>query len=211
MLFRSMHSEEDGRKTFNASTKYDWYILQKIDCKEPTIVKDEVGKVHRFSLPSLPFLPNFNYDDFWKIVAKEEDEKCEVIFSSSIYETRKLWMSDKKTDKFQYPCVYGMQQDGGITYWYSDNNDRGHFGTSKVILGWGRHLYPIIDMKGTYGLTQNAFGIKVDSLEEAKNIKTVIESERFKEIIRATKWGSFQTDWRMFKYFKKDFWKEFIE
>jgi len=30
------------------------------------------------------------------------------------------------------------------------------------------------------------------------------------EIIKATKWGAFQTDWRMFKYFRPDFYKDFL-
>ena len=33
--------------------------------------------------------------------------------------------------------------------------------------------------------------------------------DEFKEIIKATKWGAFQTDWRMFKYFRPDFYKNF--
>ena len=28
--------------------------------------------------------------------------------------------------------------------------------------------------------------------------------------VKATKWGAFQTDWRMFKYFKPDFYKHFL-
>jgi len=32
--YLEIHSEEDGRKTFNASTKYDWYILQKSKCED---------------------------------------------------------------------------------------------------------------------------------------------------------------------------------
>jgi hypothetical protein len=101
-----------------------------------------------------------------------------------------------------------MYQDGTYSYFYSSEKSE-HF-VSKVILSMGRYLYPTVDFKGEYGMTQNAFGIKVNSMEEAENIKRAIESDKFKEIIKATKWSNFQTDWRMFKYFKKDFWKEFV-
>jgi hypothetical protein len=97
----------------------------------------------------------------------------------------------------------------GFGCWYSSIKKDFAFGVPKVILGWGRYLYPLIDMEGEYGLTQNTFAIKVDSKKEAENIKKAIESDKFGEVLKATKWGAFQTEWRMFKYFRKDFWKEF--
>jgi hypothetical protein len=36
-----------------------------------------------------------------------------------------------------------------------------------------------------------------------------INSEKFKEILKYTKWSTFQTDWRMLINFRKDFWLEF--
>jgi len=38
-----------------------------------------------------------------------------------------------------------------------------------------------------------------------------MDTPAFKEIIAATKWGAFQTDYRMFKYFKKDWYKILLE
>ena len=60
-------------------------------------------------------------------------------------------------------------------------------------------------------MMQNSFGIKVESLNEAENIKKAIETKEFREIINATKWQNFQTDYNMFKSFKKDFLKEFVK
>ena len=59
-------------------------------------------------------------------------------------------------------------------------------------------------------MSQICYGLKIDSKEEGDKIVEAINSAKFKEILKYTKWSTFQTDWRMFKYFKKDFWKEFI-
>ena len=48
-------------------------------------------------------------------------------------------------------------------------------------------------------------------ISNIKYIVKAINTEEFKEIIKATKWGAFQTDWRMFKYFKPDFYKDFLK
>ena len=59
-------------------------------------------------------------------------------------------------------------------------------------------------------MTQLTFGIKIDSKEEGEKIKEALMSEKFQKIWRATQWLSMTREWRIFKYFKKDFWKEFI-
>lgn len=81
---------------------------------------------------------------------------------------------------------------------------------SKVILGLGRYLYPKVDFLGEFGIMNNAFALKINSIEEGDRIKKAIESDDFKEIIKSTKWSNFQIDYKMFRSFRKDFWKEFI-
>ena len=56
-------------------------------------------------------------------------------------------------------------------------------------------------------MSQIAFGIKIESEEDGKKLANFIKSEQFKEILKATKWSTFQTDWRMFTYFKQGFWR----
>ena len=59
-------------------------------------------------------------------------------------------------------------------------------------------------------MSQYTFGIPISSKEEGDKIVRAINTDRFKEIIKATKWGAFQTEYKMFKYFKPDFYKEFL-
>ena len=54
-------------------------------------------------------------------------------------------------------------------------------------------------------MSQLTFGIPIKSKAEGEKVVRAIESPAFVEIIQATKWGAFQTDYRMFKYFKPTF------
>lgn len=92
--------------------------------------------------------------------------------------------------------------------WYSNVNDKGHFGQPKVLLSFGEFQYPYNDYKGEYGMCQIVFGIPIKDKEDGEMLVKYINSEEFKEIIAATKWGVFNTDWRMFKYFKEGFWRQ---
>ena len=60
-------------------------------------------------------------------------------------------------------------------------------------------------------MSQITFGIPITSKKQGDDIVAAINTDDFKEIIKATKWGAFQTDWRMFKYFKPDFYKYFLK
>ena len=91
------------------------------------------------------------------------------------------------------------------------NEDVGHFGTKKVILSFGRYQYPYNDYEGEYGMTQVTYGLEIKDKDEGDKMCQAINTKEFKSIIKYTKWTVFHTDWRMFKYFKKDFWKEFVD
>ena len=79
----------------------------------------------------------------------------------------------------------------------------------KVLLNFNERQYPHNDYKGTYGMSQLTFGIPIKSKDHGEKIIKAIESEKFQEIFEATKWSSFQTDYRMFSYFSPDFYKKF--
>ena len=112
-------------------------------------------------------------------------------------------------DNYPYKIIHIMSKKGGIDHLYS-SEDKGHIGIPKVILSFGRHQYPYNDWKGEYGMSCISFGIPISDKEEGDNIVKAINTDEFKDIIKYTKWNTFQTEWKMFKYLKKDFWKEFI-
>jgi hypothetical protein len=141
------------------------------------------------------------------MLSKNNDEKCEIIFNVSNYETRKEWVNDKKTNEYKYELIHSTPQNG-IRYMYSSKNDRGHFGIKKVIFGESGIYNSIVDIEGKYGMTQGAMGIKIDNINEGNEIKKVIDSEEFKKILKSCSWSNFRIDWRLFTYFKKTFYKE---
>jgi len=205
--FIKILSESDGKRQFGADTKPDSYILQNKLIFKNTNIIDETGIAHNLNLKNSHFLPNFEYKNINKILTTKE-KGIDVIYSSSIYDTRKL--KDTKTSEFKYPVVHSLNLQG-MTLWYTNDKNKGHFGVSKVLLNFGRYQYPYNDFEGKYGMSQITFGIPISSKKEGDLIVKAINTPKFKEIIKATKWGAFQTDYRMFKYLKKDFWKEFVD
>jgi hypothetical protein len=60
-------------------------------------------------------------------------------------------------------------------------------------------------------MSQLTFGIPIHSKKEGDRIVEAICSPAFREILKSTKWGAFQTDYRMFKYFRPDFYLGYTE
>jgi hypothetical protein len=115
-----------------------------------------------------------------------------------------------RAGEFIYPIVHTMTRKG-LGLWYSNTNTRGHhFGVSKVILNFNEKLYPYLDLKGEYGMGQFSFGLPVSSAEEGAAIVRALTSPQFRAVIKATKWGAYQTDRRMFEYFKDRFYDEIV-
>ena len=207
MLYLEIHGVKDGKKTFNCGTRYDWYLIEKKTQYKNTIILDEDGNKNEINLREWTWLPNSQFIKINKLLAKKDDERCPIIQSMSAYEPRKKWMSKTKDDVFQYPCIFSTPK-RGIRYIYSEFNDKGHFGISKVIFGESGIYNPVIDMEGNYGMTQHSMAIQVDTLEEATCISKFIESDTFRKILRSCSFSLFRIDWNIFKEFKKDFWTE---
>lgn len=209
MIYLEIHGIKDGQKVFNCGTRYDWYLIEKKTQYKNTIIVDEDGKQNEINLSEFVWLPNSNILEINKILAKTIYEGCEMIYSPSAYEHRKKWMSHIQIDDFKYICVHSTPK-SGVRYMYSKVNDRGHFGVSKVIIGEAGINDVIIDINGDYGLTNGAIGIKINNLEDGKQLRKALKSDKFNKMLKSCSFSSYRVDWNIFKEFKKDFWKEFI-
>jgi len=209
--YLEMHSKPDGVKTFGCQTPYDWYILQKkMPYKESTVVTYS-KKVSKVNLLDFEFLPSEHIGIISRIVNNDFKENIDVIYNRSAYAPDKKWMSPTQSKIYYLPCIHSIHASGKIrTFWSSKYNGNG-LGVKKIIIPDIEMPNPILDLKGEFGLTCHTFGIKIKSKKEGELIISAIKSEKFKKIIMSTKWSSFQTEWRMFKYFRKDFWKEFVD
>jgi hypothetical protein len=208
MLYLEIHGIKDGQKVFNCGTRYDWYLIEKkLHYKNTTIV-DEDGNYNNINLNNLNWLPNSNINSVIKILSNNNNS-CEMVYSPSAYEHRKLWMSHTKTNEYKYPCVHSTPKTG-VRYMYSKVNDKGHFGVPKVIFGEAGINDVIIDINGEYGLTNGAIGIKINSIEEGENFKKALNSSNFDKILKSCLFSAYRVDWNLFKEFRNDFWKEFV-
>ena len=205
LLYLKTYSKKEGNKIFGCSTLVDYYVLKNTNIYKETIIDGQDDKTYSINLNDWNFLPSGAFDNIKQILGKNE-----VLYSSSIYDTRRPYINKTKTDKNTLPVVHNMTKKDGLGFVYS-SEDKGHFGVSKVILSFGEFQYPYNDFNGEYGMSQICYGLKINSKEEGDKIVEAINSVKFKEILKYTKWSTFQTDWRMFKEFKPDFWRLFID
>ena len=154
-----------------------------------------------------PFLPNSDFEIISGLLDLKPDP-ARVIYDRMAYGSDTKNMSaEYRAGEFIYPVVHTMTK-RGLGLWYSNANTRGHFGVPKVILNFNEKLYPYLDASGEYGMGQFSFGLPVTSVAEGEAIVRALTSPRFRAVIKATKWGAFQTDRRMFEYFKEGFYHD---
>lgn len=207
LVYLHIISKKQGQQLFDVSQRVDLYIIQKKHIHKNSEIIDELNNKLELDLTKWNFLPNYDYNIISKIITTK-DKGIKVIYDTT-YHTQKSNIKSSKTDVYKYQIVHSINQDG-IVFWYSSDKTKGHFGVSKVLLNFNERQYPINDYDGKYGMSQITFGIPITSKKQGDDIVKAINTDAFKEVIKATKWGAFQTDWRMFKYFKPDFYKHFL-
>jgi hypothetical protein len=201
ILYLEIHNEKDGVKTFSANTRYDWYVLHNINYKEKTEIKDEDGIITLNNINIMRFIPNSKFDIITSLTSSQN--KVDIIHSESAYEPRKKWMSSIKNDEYKYPCIYSINKNNIPSFKYSNINDKGHFGISKVIWGGGATGF-ILDENGDYGLTQWASAI-TDDKNKLILIKKALESNTFNNIIKSISVSKQEINYKILKEFNKNF------
>ena len=199
LKYLHIYGKKDGQTLLGAQTRFDLYIVQEgsPNKTQKTHIIDEKNKKHTLDVSSWPFLPNYSYTTI-KSILVPVTKGIPVIFSAGDYDARKL--SKKRTKNHRFSVVHNITQKGlGIRFAKEKKNAQ--IGVPKVLLNFNEQQYPYNDYRGEYGMSQLTFGIPIKSQKEGEQWISVIQSPTFTEILRATKWGAFQTDYRMFKYF----------
>jgi hypothetical protein len=208
ILYLHIYSETSGKKLFNVSQSFDLYVLQnKINEDYKTNIIDENDKEYIIDIHKIPFLPNSNINKIIKILTTI-DKGINVNYGTQ-YHTTKSYVKPVKNTEYKYLVANNINSDG-IQFLYTNDNTKNFFGMPKVIVSVGRYPFPYNDYKGEYGLSQGGFGIPISSKKQGDDIVKAINSDEFQDILKSTKWGAFQIDYRMFKYFKPDFYKYFL-
>lgn len=207
--FLHIYSKKSGQQMFNVGSRFDLYVIENTNNTKPTKVIDEMGDEYQIQMKDWPFLPNYDYPTFKKILTTE-DKGIDIIWNS--YYQASKFLKEEETSECNLPVIHTITQSGiGVRYACVK---KGHFGVPKVILNFNEHQYSHKeqnDYEGKYGMSQISFGIPIKSKKEGDEILKAIDTNVFKTMIAATKWGAFQTDYRMFKYFRPDWYKIVLE
>jgi hypothetical protein len=213
VIFLSIHNEKDGMETFGAETRYDYYVLQNLPCNETeTVVRFQDGEIKKIVLDKMEFIPNGGIDLLNRLIANDNEETVELIYSRSDYGTDKNHTSKQQNDEFIHPVVYTVNYLSQPTFYYSSTNQKGHYGKPKVIWSNGRisSIGNYVDATGEYALTQFAYAI-VDDVKNLWKIKKALDSKKFKNLMELCAVGQLTVNHKVVSKFKKDFWKEFID
>ncbi|MFA7218991.1 MAG: Eco57I restriction-modification methylase domain-containing protein [Synergistaceae bacterium] len=210
MKYLEMHDEKDGLMVFGAETRYDWHVTQNVRNKGNTIIVGKNGESCTIDISKYEFIPNSMFKEINNLLAKDGEEKVEVLRDASDCHTQKPWMSQEKTKQFCNPCAYMVNSEDLCILWYSKKRD-GHFGIPKLIWSNGRvtSVGSIVDADGIYGLTQFAYAI-ADSSKNLPMIKKAFDSDKFRTIMQQCAVGQLSINYKVIAQFRKDFWKEFV-
>lgn len=211
--YLEIHGAMEGFKTFGVGTRYDWYVLQNKSVADATTIKGEDGKTYQANLTQLPFIPNGMFEELFALVAKDGEDRVEIIADSSYHTQGKVdSLSRDKKNGFKYPVICSLKKDG-LNLIYSNTNENGHFGIPKVIFGRGQ-TDTFIDVKGEYALNQDMRAI-VDTPKNLEAINAALNNPRFLELSKyccLISTGMFIDKYNkdILALFRKDFWKAFV-
>lgn len=211
--YLEIHDKADGVKFFGVQTRYDWYLLENRPCNKKTVVKDEMGKIQKIDFRKWSFLPNCYFSEIRSLLVNPKSNKSvEVIYSRNQFGTDRDWVSEKESAKYKYPLIHSTPklEDGPRIFWTSTmeppvKDGAKMFRQPKVIFGESGIHEVVLDADGKYGLTQGAIGIKINGKKQGLLMKKYLESDEFGRIIKAMNFGNFRIDWRIFLYFRRDF------
>jgi N-6 DNA Methylase len=218
MCYLEIHDTDDGKRTFNCSTRYDWYVIENRKASRACVVKDEQEKLTKLQLHHLPWLPNFNFESVFKLVAEPNEKTCDVLYSRTAYGTDKPWvksdewvMNNGHPKAYKKVLIHSTPQSGTRFAWTNDTTKDVQygvpmFGVPKVIFGEGGINQPISNADGKYAMTQEAIAV-VCKKSELKKLSAYLQSAEFSKILEACRWSNFRIDWRLIASFKDRFWE----
>lgn len=212
VLYLEIHNADDGFKIFGAATRYDFYCLKNtINNNNYTTIKGENGDIELLDISKMEFIPNGMFKDVFELVAKDDEDRVEVLYSRSAYGSDKNHMLKEKTEEFKYPCIQNVNVKNELScIHHSNTKTNGHFGLPKVIFG-RKSSGVFVDKNGDFGQAQDCSSI-IDDLDNIENIQKALQNKRFLMLSKQCDVGG-SRDWynrKIIATFRKDFWKEFI-
>jgi superfamily II DNA or RNA helicase len=188
--FLSIHNKEDGAKTFQAGTRYDWYILENKPSLLPTGVRFEDGTHANIHICSeVPYLMNRGQDIMETLREKAPHGFLQAAVSCEGH-TQRDYIVKTRTEEFSFPIINAVSMKH-IDVIYSKRALK-HQTTPKVVFSNALYIQPLYD-PGHFGTTQGGIYIPVQSDEEGIKIARFLKSKLVSYIIAASKWSNFAT------------------
>jgi hypothetical protein len=194
-----IYTKPDGSKILNATTRVDWYILQK---KKPytstTVLFDDLttGKVLINSeLPLICGHGHSIWEKMYKAILTGRSVPLPVV-KQAIANSK---CSKVPTATNVYPIMQSTSKKKGVQIsWFNTRHINQY--KQKVLWAEIEIVYPVFDRLGKFGTSDNMQSIMVSSEAEGEYICRYMSSKLFQYIIGATKWSNFRTDHSMFPY-----------
>lgn len=209
MIYLEIHNTKDGMKTFRCGTRYDWYLIKKelpvLNFK--TLIKDEENIEKEISLQDLEFIPNSDIEYILNTIYGNNNRVLKRCYNHSSTKKNTSFIKD---EKFKYPVIHATPKNS-TRFLYTDNNNEGYFGIKKLIFGNSGINKVILDNSGKYGVSEHAISLIYYNDENPENIRDALETKKFKKFLKSCSWSGYQIQLKLFRYLKKDFWKEFVE
>jgi hypothetical protein len=187
----SIHNKKEGDKLFKATTRFDWYILQKTTKDIVTTIIEEDKTVYKTMLTKTSFIPNFGHAVFSKVRSKITDVGFLKAERDSACHSSRDYVTTKKDDIYKYDIVNAVSKTHGVRYLYS-SKPHPHQYDKKVIFSNGECIQPFYD-EGKFGVSEGGIYILVKSDEEGQKIVEYLRTPLVSYLIRATKWSNFET------------------
>ena len=206
LQYLTMRNYKAGREIFQGTaTSYDYYCMKNtITDINKTHIDDIDKKKHYINLNNFQFIPGGEFKMFQKLVKGKQ--KVQILYNSSMYETRKPYISDTKNNIYKFPVIYTVLKKT-IKFRYSSIK-KGMFDIPKVIWSNGTSTRPIIDSYGKYGLTQFSYAI-IDNSENLSYIQNAMNDKKFIKLMEYVRFRVNKYNYKIISCFSNDFWKYF--
>jgi hypothetical protein len=200
--------QKESKKSLGFPVKVDYYCVQKNVSKNTKTKVIANGKTTDMDISNLPFLPNDQFDLVNKLFTK--DPETNVFYNCDYHhytQNKTGRVSPEKTETHIHKVLY-LSSNAGYVYHYANTKLSPHFDCPKIIIPMG-HFSPLLDLKGEVGMCEVAFAILGEE-EYLKNVYAALLTPEFNKVISSCKWKVTQLDYRLFKYLRKDFWKNIL-
>jgi len=179
-----MYNNAEAMETFGASTRYDWYVINKT-YTGPTRVYFEDLSVHDIDVTPGMFMPNGSWDVWTKVTNAAQ---C-------LSTTKK---TDVPNDLGNFDVVQTLTKMKGLVIRKSSIAPKS-YGVRKVILS-ETGCQAIYDKDGTLGTSCNCYYVKVENDEQGESLVRFVNSDLCEHLTQSVKWSNFRTEHCLWNY-----------